>query len=71
VGASLPILLVFSVGDLPFGDTINKEVIAEQIVATLVGSVGLMSAVPLTTGLASLLAVRIPAGSLASGEHAH
>jgi uncharacterized membrane protein len=70
VGASLPILLVFSVGDLPFGDTINKEVIAEQIVSTLVGSVGLMSAVPLTTGLAALLAVRIPVGSLA-GDSGH
>jgi uncharacterized membrane protein len=71
VGAALPILLVFSVGELPFGDTINKEVIAEQIVSVLVGSIGLMSAVPLTTGLAALLATRMPAGSLEGGAHTH
>lgn len=71
VGASLPILLVFSVGDLPFGDTINKEVIAAQVIATLVGSIGLMSAVPLTTGLAAMLAVRMPAGDLGGDAHAH
>ena len=71
VGASLPILLVFSVGDLPFGDTVNKEVIAEAIVATLVGSIGLMAAVPLTTGLAALLAVRTPAESLPGDTHTH
>ena len=71
VGASLPILLIFSVGDLPFSDTINQEVIATQVVATLVGSIGLMSAVPITTGLAALLAVRIPAASLPGGGHSH
>jgi uncharacterized membrane protein len=71
VGASLPILLLFSVGDLPFGDTINQEVIAEQVVATLVGSIGLMSAVPITTALAALLAVRIPPASLADAGHSH
>jgi uncharacterized membrane protein len=71
VGASLPILLVFSVGDLPFGDTVNKEVIAEQIVSTLVGSIGLMAAVPITTGLAAVLAVGIPARSIADHGHEH
>jgi uncharacterized membrane protein len=71
VGASLPILLVFSVGDLPFRDAVNKEVIAEQIVATLVGSIGLMAAVPMTTGLAAILAVGIPAAAIATDGHEH
>jgi uncharacterized membrane protein len=70
VGAALPILLVFSVGDLPFSDGINKEIISEQVVATLVGSIGLMAAVPITTGLAALLAARMPVEAL-SDEHAH
>lgn len=71
VGASLPLLLVFSIGDLSLSDTLNKEVIAEQIVVTLVGSIGLFSAVPLTTGLAAMLAARIPAEMMPADAHAH
>ena len=59
VGASLPVLLVFSVGDLPFGDAINREAVSEQIIGTLVGSIGLIAAVPLTTAVAALLATRM------------
>ena len=36
----------------------NLEVVAKEIVATLVGSIGLICAVPVTTALAALLAVR-------------
>ncbi len=68
VGASLPVLLVFSFGGTAFTDAINSEAVAEQIVATLVGSIGLIAAVPVTTALAALLAtrVRVPAE-----RHAH
>jgi hypothetical protein len=46
--------------------------VAEQVVATLVGSIGLVAAVPLTTGLAAALASRIPARALRDGEtHRH
>jgi uncharacterized membrane protein len=55
-GASLPLLLLFSVGDTPFGDAVNNEAVASEIVATLVGSIGLVAAVPVTTALAALLA---------------
>ena len=58
VGAALPILLLFSAADLGVGDATNLEVVAKEIVATLVGSIGLISAVPVTTALAALLAVR-------------
>jgi uncharacterized membrane protein len=58
VGASLPVLLVFSVGDVAFADAINREAVAQQVIGTLVGSVGLIAAVPLTTGIAALLAAR-------------
>jgi uncharacterized membrane protein len=46
VGASLPVLLVFSLADSSFGDAVNGEVVASEIVATLVGSIGLIAAVP-------------------------
>jgi uncharacterized membrane protein len=65
-GASLPILLIFSLGGTSFSDAVNTEAVAEQIVATLVGSIGLIAAVPVTTGLAALLATSLrpaqPAG---------
>ena len=57
-GRGLPILLLFSAADLGVGDAANLEVVAKEIVATLVGSIGLICAVPVTTALAALLAVR-------------
>jgi uncharacterized membrane protein len=69
-GAALPVLLIFSLGDTSFGDAVNSEVVATEIVATLVGSIGLIAAVPLTTALAALLAVRLMPGGIAD-DHAH
>jgi uncharacterized membrane protein len=72
VGAALPILLLFSAADIGVGDAANLEVVAKEIVATLVGSIGLIAAVPITTGLAALLAVREPADRLgAQPAHEH
>ena len=69
-GAALPILIVFSIGNTSFGSAINSESVAGPIVATLVGSIGLIAAVPLTTALAALLALRL--GDRQLGEaHAH
>ena len=48
-GAALPVLLVFSVGRVPFETAVNSEAVAEEIVAMLVGSIGLIAAAPLTT----------------------
>jgi uncharacterized membrane protein len=71
VGASLPILLVFGVGGTPFVDAISREAVAEQVVAMLVGSIGLILAVPVTTWLAAILAARLPAGELEASGHVH
>jgi uncharacterized membrane protein len=72
VGAALPILLLFSAADLSVGDAVNLEVVAKEIVATLVGSIGLIAAVPITTGLAALLALSVAPGRLPADEgHAH
>jgi uncharacterized membrane protein len=72
VGAALPILLLFSAADLGVGDAVNLEVVAKEIVATLVGSIGLIAAVPITTGLAALLALSVEPDRLgAEAGHAH
>lgn len=52
-GAALPLLLLFINNPLPFSDVINYEILAEEIVRTLVASIGLIMAVPLTTFLTS------------------
>lgn len=50
VGASLPLLLYFfSVGDINILEIINREIFATEIVRILVGSIGLILAVPITT----------------------
>jgi uncharacterized membrane protein len=51
-GAALPLLLLFISNSHPFTEVINYEIIAEEIIRTLVGSIGLIAAVPITTFLA-------------------
>jgi uncharacterized membrane protein len=52
-GASLPLLLFFSQGSQPIGRLLTGEVIAVEVVRMLVGSVGLVLSVPITTALAA------------------
>lgn len=54
-GSALPLLLLFTQNLQPFGQLINYEPVAEEIVRTLVGSIGLVLAVPVTTGLAAYI----------------
>ncbi len=51
-GAALPLLLLFIDRPHPFLEVINYEIIADEIIRTLVGSIGLILAVPITTLLA-------------------
>lgn len=51
-GASLPLLLLFSNSDSSFASIINQEIFATEIIRTIVGSVGLILTVPITTLLA-------------------
>ncbi len=55
-GASLPMLLLFTLGQGNYGFLVNYASVAEEIVRTLVGSLGLVAAVPLTTLIAAELA---------------
>lgn len=54
VGASLPLLVVYSLAGAQLQDVLTSEVVAQEVVRTLVGSIGLVAAVPLTTLLAAL-----------------
>jgi uncharacterized membrane protein len=60
-GASLVLLVLFSTNAVPVLELVNSEILAVEIVKTVVGSLGLIAAVPLTTALAAVVAVRRPA----------
>lgn len=55
-GAAMPLLLLFVLSNQSLGAVANSEIVAEEIVRTLVGSIGLVSAVPFTTWLAARVA---------------
>lgn len=57
VGASLPLLLLFFGSSLPLESIVNKEQFAAEVVRTMVGSIGLVLAVPITT-LISVMMLR-------------
>ncbi|GAA2611067.1 YibE/F family protein [Streptomyces axinellae] len=54
-GAALPLLLLFSIARSDVSMVATSEVVAEEIVRTLVGSIGLVASVPVTTLLAALV----------------
>jgi uncharacterized membrane protein len=51
-GASIPLFLLLVMSRQSLGTVANGEVVATEIIRTLVGSIGLVSSVPLTTWLA-------------------
>jgi len=57
-GASLPMLLLFSLSNQNPAMLINISFISEEIVRTLVGSIGLIASIPITTGLAAIVATQ-------------
>lgn len=62
-GVSLPLLVLFTLGDQQFGDVVTSELVAEEVVRTLLGSIGLVASVPLTTFLAATVVHRPTAAS--------
>jgi uncharacterized membrane protein len=55
-GASLPLLVLIAAGSQPLGQTLTNPLIAQEIVRAVVGTLGLVAAVPVTTMLAALTA---------------
>ena len=73
-GAAMPILLLFTLASRPIGEVITGGLVAQEVVRTLVGSIGLVASVPLTTGLAAVIAARHPAPDAPTGPvdlHGH
>ena len=60
-GASLPLMILLTSSPQPLSNVLTSEVIAAEIVRTLVGSIGLVASVPVTTALAAAIA----------GSHGH
>ena len=54
-GASIPLLLLFAASDQSLGLVANSEAVAVEIVRTMCGSIGLVAAVPIATGLTALV----------------
>jgi uncharacterized membrane protein len=55
-GASLPLLVLIAAGNQPLAQTLTNPLIAQEIVRAVVGTLGLVAAVPVTTMLAALAA---------------
>lgn len=72
VGASLPVLLLLQLYGLPLRQTLTGGAFAQEIVRTLAGSIGLVLAIPLTTAVAAVVAIRSDPGALRiRGGHSH
>lgn len=54
-GASLPLLMILAAQGEPLGILVSYEQLATEVVRTLVGSMGIVAAVPVTTALAAFL----------------
>jgi uncharacterized membrane protein len=73
VGAALPLLLVLQNSTYGIAYAINNEIFATEIVRILIGSIGLILAVPVTTLLASYMLAGHRGESIAGelGSHHH
>ena len=56
VGAALPLLLLAINANASLFQSLNRELLAEEVIRTLAGSLGLILAVPITSVIASLVA---------------
>jgi uncharacterized membrane protein len=63
-GASMPVLVLFVLSGQPAWTVASGEIVATEIVRTLVGSIGLVASVPITTWLAARTV------SVRAGRHA-
>jgi len=71
-GASLPLLLLIAASSEPVSELLTSEFLAQEILRSAVGTIGLVASVPITTGLAALVAdLRHPGSAQqpAAGHH--
>ncbi len=67
-GASLPLLILFTISNRTIASVVTSEVVADEIVRTLVGSIGLVASVPITTMLAALVVTSAARTTAAQAE---
>lgn len=53
IGAALPLFLLFIHNPQPFSQVVQYEMIAEEVIRSLIGSIGIIISVPLSTYIAS------------------
>ncbi|MCZ9882408.1 YibE/F family protein [Arthrobacter sp. B2a2-09] len=75
-GAALPILIIVMLYDRPLVDALTSAELSEEVIRTLVGSIGLVLAIPVTTLIAVLVVKatgprRLAAADAAESETAH
>ena len=71
-GAALPLVLLFAQGTAPVSRILTGEVVAVEIIRMLVGSIGLVLSVPITTALAAMtLRVDDAHGHSHGHDHGH
>jgi uncharacterized membrane protein len=72
-GASLPLLLLIAASSQPVSELLTSEFLAQEILRSAVGTIGLVASVPITTALAALVAdlhpARPPSAAPAAGHH--
>jgi uncharacterized membrane protein len=66
LGAALPLTILFILAQQSLGTVANSEIVAVEITRTLVGSIGLVAAVPVTTWLAARVASEPSPGAVHS-----
>ncbi|MHA6804947.1 YibE/F family protein [Salinifilum ghardaiensis] len=67
-GAALPLLLAYSLSGSGFRTIATSQDVAQEAVRTLVGSIGIIAAVPITTALAAAV---VSSGSAAGAHRPH
>jgi uncharacterized membrane protein len=70
-GAALPLLLLFSMSTTDFSLLLNRELFATEIIRTLVGSIGLILTVPVTTWIAVFMLYGQPRAAGGKSLHHH
>lgn len=77
-GAALPILIIVMLYDRPLMDTLTSAELSEEVIRTLVGSIGLVLAIPVTTLIAVLVVkatgikaggAQVPTAGPRNGKH--
>ena len=72
VGASLPLLLLLYTNTVGWAFTINSEIISTEIIRILIGSIGLVLGVPITTLIASyMLSANMKSSSTGESQAHH